>query len=93
MRFSTMTGCLIGTTRDEALNRAQHLYSRVPRDADFDTWLEGYSLRALIGSVDKVAERLREYGRAGFDGVMLQHLLHADLEPVRLIGQLGQELV
>jgi hypothetical protein len=24
---------------------------------------------------------------------MLQHLLHTDLEPVRLIGRLGQELV
>ena len=66
---------------------------RVPRDADFDTWLDGYSRRALIGSVDEVAGRLREYERAGCQGVMLQHLLHADLEPVRLIGRLGQELV
>src|SRR3954447_11782109 len=41
MRFSTMTGCLIGTTRDEALERARQLYGRVQRDADFDTWLAG----------------------------------------------------
>src|SRR3954465_7538620 len=86
MRFSTMTGCLIGTTRDEALERARQLYGRVQRDADFDTWLAGYSRRALIGSLEEVAERLREYERAGCEGVMLQHLLHADLEPVRLIG-------
>src|SRR5438105_2806561 len=51
MRFSTMTGCLIGTTRDDALERAKQLYGRVKRDADFDTWLAGYSRRALIGSV------------------------------------------
>ena len=88
-----MTGCLIGTTRDEALERARQLYGRVQRDADFDTWLDGYSQRALIGSVEEVAERLREYERAGCERVMLQHLLHADLEPVRLIGRLGQELV
>jgi F420-dependent oxidoreductase-like protein len=88
MRFSLMTGCLIGTTRDEALERARQLYGRVQRDADFDTWLENYSQRSLIGSVDEIAERLREYERAGCKGVMLQHLLHADLEPVRLIASL-----
>src|SRR4051794_24485127 len=61
LRYSTMTGCLIGETRDDALERARQLYGRVQRDADFDTWLAGYSRRALIGSVDEVAERLREY--------------------------------
>ena len=93
LRYSTMTGCLIGSTRDEALDRARQLYGRVPRDADFDTWLASYSQRALIGSVDEVAARLREYEQAGCERVMLQHLLHADLEPVALIGRLGQQLV
>jgi F420-dependent oxidoreductase-like protein len=87
MRFSTMTGCLIGTTRAEALERAQALYGRVQRDADFDTWLAAYTQRALVGSVDEIAARLREYEQAGCERVMLQHLLHADLEPVRLIGR------
>ena len=93
LRYSTMTGCLIGDTRADALDRARQLYERVPRDGDFDDWLATYSQRALIGSLDEVAERLREYERAGCERVMLQHLLHADLEPVRLIGRLGQELV
>ena len=88
-----MTGCLIGETPDDALERARQLYGRVPRDADFDTWLAAYSQRALIGSVDEIAERLDAYERAGCERVMLQHLLHADLEPVALIGRLGQELV
>jgi F420-dependent oxidoreductase-like protein len=93
LRYSTMTGCLIGETRADALERAQQLYERVPRDATFDDWLGAYAQRALTGSVDEVAERLRDYERAGCERVMLQHLLHTDLEPVRLIGQLGQELV
>jgi F420-dependent oxidoreductase-like protein len=93
LRYSTMTGCLIGETRADALERAHRLYERVPREANFDDWLGAYSQRALIGSVTEVAERLREYERAGCERVMLQHLLHADLEPVRLIGRLGQELV
>jgi alkanesulfonate monooxygenase SsuD/methylene tetrahydromethanopterin reductase-like flavin-dependent oxidoreductase (luciferase family) len=88
-----MTGCLVGTTRDEALERARSLYARSPRESDFDSWLETYSQRAVVGSVDEAAERLRAYERAGCERVMLQHLLHADLEPVRLIGELGQQLV
>ena len=41
----------------------------------------------MIGSLDEVAAQLREYERAGCDRVMLQHLLHRDLESVRLIGR------
>ena len=87
MRFSTMTGCLIGSTRDEALERARELYGRSPRDVGFDDWAAAYAQRAVIGSVDEVASRLREYEEAGCERVMLQHLLHTDLEPVRLIGR------
>jgi F420-dependent oxidoreductase-like protein len=93
LRHSVMTGCLVGETRDDALERARQLYGRVQRDVDFETWLAGYSQRALIGSVDEVATRLHEYERAGCERIMLQHLLHADLEPVALIGRLGQQLV
>ena len=87
MHFSTMTGCLIGSTHDEAFERARELHARVPRDVGFDDWVAAYSERALIGSVDEVAARLREYEAAGCERVMLQHLLHTDLEPVRLIGR------
>jgi F420-dependent oxidoreductase-like protein len=87
MRFSTMTGCVIGTTREDALERARQLYGRVQREVDFETWLDAYAQRAIIGSVAEAAARLREYEQAGCERVMLQHLLHADLEPVRLIGR------
>ena len=93
LRFSVMTGCLIGETRDAALERARTLYARRQRDVDFDTWLERYAQRAIIGSVDEAAARLREYAAVGCERVMLQHLLHTDLEPVRLIGLLRKELV
>ena len=93
LRYSTMTGCLIGETRDDALGRAEQLYQRVPREPSFDDWLTAYAQRAVVGSFAEAAERLREYARAGCERIMLQHLLHTDLEPVRLIGRLGQELV
>jgi F420-dependent oxidoreductase-like protein len=87
LRFSVMTGFLVGETRDEMRNRAQELYGRRPREQSFDEWLDAYSERSVVGSVDEAVERLREYERAGCDRVMLQHLLHTDLEPVRLIGR------
>jgi F420-dependent oxidoreductase-like protein len=88
MRFSLMTGCLIGATHDDALERAHALYGRRPREVPFEEWVEAYAQSSLVGSVDEVAARLREYEAAGCERVMLQHLLHADLEPVRLIGEL-----
>jgi F420-dependent oxidoreductase-like protein len=87
MRFSTMTGCLIASTHEDALEHARELYGRSPREIGFDDWLTDYAQRALIGSVDEVASRLREYEQAGCERVMLQHLLHTDLEAVRLIGR------
>jgi alkanesulfonate monooxygenase SsuD/methylene tetrahydromethanopterin reductase-like flavin-dependent oxidoreductase (luciferase family) len=82
-----MTGCVIGATRDDALDRARTLYGRRPRDASFDEWVARMSALAVVGSVEEAAERLRAYERAGCDRVMLQHLLHTDLEPVQLIGR------
>ncbi len=87
MRFSVMTGCIVGATRADALERAHELYGRCSREADFDAWLAVHERRAVVGSVDEVVARLREYERAGCERMMLQHLLHADLEPVRLLGE------
>jgi F420-dependent oxidoreductase-like protein len=87
MRFSLMTTCLIGETRDDALARARELYDSRARDSGFDDWLARFRARAVIGSVDEVAERLRDYERVGCERVMLQHLLHTDLESVTLLGR------
>jgi F420-dependent oxidoreductase-like protein len=87
LRFSVMTGCIVGATRADAAARAEELYSRRAREQSFDEWLDAFDERAIFGSVSDVAERLREYEQAGCDRVMLQHLLHRDLESVRLIGR------
>ena len=87
LRFSVMTGFLVGETHEEMRERAHTLYARRPREQGFDEWLAAYSERCVVGSVDEAVARLQEYERAGCDRVMLQHLLHTDLEPVRLIGR------
>jgi F420-dependent oxidoreductase-like protein len=93
LRFSVMTGCLIGETRDDALERARALFFRRPRETTFEEWLPRVEAVSVVGSVDEAVERLRAYADAGCDRLMLQHLLHTDLEPVRLIGrELGPAL-
>jgi len=81
MRFSLMTGCLIGE------ERARRLYRERERGVDFDTWLADYREASLVGTLDEIAARIREYEEAGCERIMLQHLLHDDLEAVALIGR------
>ena len=64
---------------------AQRIAHRFGRDAD--TVLERYGELGAVGTVDHVAERLRETESLGYDRVMLQHLVHDDLETVALIGR------
>jgi alkanesulfonate monooxygenase SsuD/methylene tetrahydromethanopterin reductase-like flavin-dependent oxidoreductase (luciferase family) len=87
LRFGVMTGFLVGETYEEMRDRAHALYSRREREQSFDDWLAAYAERCVVGSVEEVVDRLRAYARAGCDRVMLQHLLHTDLEPVRLLGR------
>jgi F420-dependent oxidoreductase-like protein len=87
LRFSVMTGLLVGETHEDLRERAAELYGRRPREQSLDEWLAAYSERCVVGSLAEVVARLREYERAGCDRLMLQHLLHTDLEPVRLIGR------
>jgi F420-dependent oxidoreductase-like protein len=44
---------------------------------------------AIVGELDEVAARIREFGDAGCERIMLQHLLHDDLDAVE---QFGREL-
>ena len=87
LRFSVMTGCVIGETREDALERARTLYAR--RAARRRVRRLARALRATrrrrLGRGGRRA--LRAYERAGCERVMLQHLLHTDLEPVALIGR------
>ncbi|HZR92640.1 MAG TPA: LLM class flavin-dependent oxidoreductase [Gaiellaceae bacterium] len=80
--FSLMTGCVVGATREQVEERADRVAGRTGRDP---AELIG-SERALGGTVEEVVERLREYERVGVERVFLQHLDHADLDMVRLIG-------
>ena len=40
----------------------------------------------IVGTVDEVLARLTDYAGAGVQRVLLQHLVHEDLEMLELIG-------
>ena len=85
--FSVMTMCVVGTDAAALERRARAVYELVPRDAPFDEWLSSRRAGAIVGTVDEVVEQLSRLAGLGVDGVMLQHLLHDDLETVELIGR------
>jgi alkanesulfonate monooxygenase SsuD/methylene tetrahydromethanopterin reductase-like flavin-dependent oxidoreductase (luciferase family) len=74
--LSMMTQCVIGRDRAEVDERLREL-GRGP-------WRPEAS---LVGTVEEVAERLREYEAVGVTRVMCQHLLHRDLDMVELLGR------
>jgi F420-dependent oxidoreductase-like protein len=84
-RFSAMVGVLVGADEAEVRNRVGRLA----------VWLgmeptqvrDTLRTNGVAGTVDEAAERLRELEAAGAQRVMLQHLLHDDIEAVELIGR------
>jgi len=81
LRFSMMIGCVAG--RDAA--------ERDRRLTDYKR-LTGNDSPPLAGTVDELAGRLREYEQAGVERVMLQHLVHEDVEMVHVLGELAARL-
>ena len=82
---SLMAPCVVG--EDEAAVRAsaRRIGERFDRDAG--EVLERYGDRGPVGTVDRVVVQLREIEELGYERVMLQHLAHADLDTVALIGR------
>ena len=84
-RFSVMVAALVGA--DDA-----ELRERVARLAEWQgsepaQVLDSLRATGVVGTVDEVAEQLRELEAAGAHRVMLQHLLHDDVDAVELIGR------
>jgi F420-dependent oxidoreductase-like protein len=85
LRFSVMTGCVVGRDRIELRDRLERLLDRTGRGDTPEALLDSPG-HGIIGTVDEVIERLRAYEAAGVQRMMLQHLVHDDLDMVALIG-------
>jgi F420-dependent oxidoreductase-like protein len=84
--FSVMTGCVVGSDRDELLHRVRRAMARMLVDGDPGAFIRDRGDVMVLGTVDEVVERLRGLEEAGVDRVFLQHLAHDDVEMVRLLG-------
>jgi F420-dependent oxidoreductase-like protein len=85
LRYSLMAPCVIGIDDEAVRASARRIGERFGREEE--QVLERYRERGPVGTIDVVVERLREIEELGFERVMLQHLVHDDLETVELIGR------
>jgi F420-dependent oxidoreductase-like protein len=83
--FSVMTLVLVGADEAEFRARAERLAAL--RGTGVDDLLAGIRDNSVCGTVEQAAERIREYEAAGAQRIMLQHLLHDDIDQIELIGR------
>jgi hypothetical protein len=86
--LSLMTGCLAGEDRAELLDRAGRLAEWRGHEVGPVSFLDTLPESWLPGTLGELAARLDELAGAGVERVMLQHLLHRDLDAVEQIGRL-----
>jgi alkanesulfonate monooxygenase SsuD/methylene tetrahydromethanopterin reductase-like flavin-dependent oxidoreductase (luciferase family) len=85
--LSLMRTCIVGSDEGDLRDHLAR-YAEIYRPgASADDVLRDAAEADLIGTVEQVAERLRAYEAAGVTRVMLQHLVHEDLEMVEVIGR------
>ena len=85
--LSLMRTCIVGSDEADLREHASRYVEIYEPGRSVDDFLGGVGPADLVGTVDRVAEHLREYERAGVTRVMLQHLVHEDLAMVELIGR------
>jgi alkanesulfonate monooxygenase SsuD/methylene tetrahydromethanopterin reductase-like flavin-dependent oxidoreductase (luciferase family) len=85
--FSLMTGCVVGRDRAELNDRVGRLQARFGRPGDPDDFVRERRERMVIGTTEEVVERLRELEDLGVQRIFLQHLIHEDVDMVRLLGE------
>jgi alkanesulfonate monooxygenase SsuD/methylene tetrahydromethanopterin reductase-like flavin-dependent oxidoreductase (luciferase family) len=81
LRFSVMTPFLLD------LDHARRFAERYPNVGSASDWFEELRRRGLAGEPDELAAGLREFEAVGVEGVMLQHVVHEDLDVIATIGR------
>jgi F420-dependent oxidoreductase-like protein len=87
LRWSLMTAVVVGQDDTEVARRGRALMDRLGQDGDVRPFLEQRADRWVVGTVEQARDRLGTLADLGLDRVMLQHLVHEDLELVELVGE------
>jgi alkanesulfonate monooxygenase SsuD/methylene tetrahydromethanopterin reductase-like flavin-dependent oxidoreductase (luciferase family) len=86
LRFSVMTPFVLG--RDHARRFVQVF----PAAGSADEWFQELTRRGLAGSIVDLVDGLREFEAIGVERVMLQHVVHDDLDVVAALGEIAAAL-
>jgi F420-dependent oxidoreductase-like protein len=86
LRRSLMVNTLVGSDDGELEARAARLMARDGESGDPAEYLANADTDRLIGTPERILERLSAYAGIGIQRVLLQHLVHEDLESLELIG-------
>ncbi|HEX6139055.1 MAG TPA: TIGR03560 family F420-dependent LLM class oxidoreductase [Candidatus Limnocylindria bacterium] len=90
---SAMTGVLVAENEAELRDRIrEQLAFTGAGDTDADAWLDARRHRWIMGSLEEAAERVAAFAAAGVQRIMLQDFLPRDLDMVRLMGRLAEQL-
>jgi alkanesulfonate monooxygenase SsuD/methylene tetrahydromethanopterin reductase-like flavin-dependent oxidoreductase (luciferase family) len=81
LRFSLMTPFLLGR------EHARRFVERFPGAGPPDAWFEELRRRGLAGTPDELVAGLQQFEAVGVERVMLQHVVHDDLDVVATIGR------
>jgi F420-dependent oxidoreductase-like protein len=85
--LSLMTGWVAGEDRAELLDRADRLAEWRGHPGGAEGLLEGLDDSWIVGTLGEAIEQLGRLAAAGVERVMLQHLLHRDLDAIEQIGR------
>ena len=85
--LSLMTGTIVGADQPDLMDRVGRVMALEGETGDAKAWVEGVRDEWIVGTTEQVVERLSGLADAGVQRVMMQHLLHDDLDAVRLIGR------
>jgi F420-dependent oxidoreductase-like protein len=87
LTFSVMVPWLTGVDAADLRRRAERL--ALSRGSDAQSLIDEFAGVGVAGTLDEAIARLRAYRDAGVDRIMLQHLLHDDLEAIALLPRLA----
>jgi F420-dependent oxidoreductase-like protein len=87
LTFSVMVPWLIGADAADLRQRAERLAAW--RGSEPQALIDEFAEVGVAGTFDDAAARLRAYRDAGIDRIMLQHLLHDDLDAIALLARLA----
>jgi F420-dependent oxidoreductase-like protein len=85
--LSLMTSTMVGADQRELEEKAGRLLKRRGETGDPAAWLAAQGPERLRGTPERILELLARYAEVGVKRIMMQHLLHEDLEGPALIGK------